>query len=381
MSGALVDLVSKGAQDAYITGEPQVSFFRQNYKRHANFAQQVHRLNFSGNTAAGSEITIPIPSKGDLLSYVWIEAKRIGEVNGGGGIFNNQSTSFSEISLHIGGQKVVSMDALFINGCHNIVYKDSQAKVNSMPNTRITLRNSWGADDKVNHFTFPFFFCEDWTKSLPLVALQYHQVEIKVKFSSDFYLNATQDEKEELKELKVFGNYIYLDTDERDYFVNTNHEILIPQVQTLLLDSPTQSEIDLSFFNHPCKAIHVVGVNSDVAKWYEQYIFNSSTLYINGTPIFENVSDTFTHNVVHENHTQFLPDFSLYYVALYTWPFSLCLSKQQPTGTLNFSRLDNAKLMLDSPTVGPGTTSVRVYAVNYNILRIKNGMAGVAFSN
>ena len=77
MSAALIDLVSVGAQDVYITGDPQVSFFRQNYKRHTNFAIKPERLDYIGSFGAGNEIVIPIRSKGDLLSYVWIEGTDI----------------------------------------------------------------------------------------------------------------------------------------------------------------------------------------------------------------------------------------------------------------------------------------------------------------
>ena len=72
MSAALIDLVSVGAQDVYITGDPQVSFFRQNYKRHTNFSIKPERMDYIGVFGSGNEVSIPIKSKGDLLSYVWI---------------------------------------------------------------------------------------------------------------------------------------------------------------------------------------------------------------------------------------------------------------------------------------------------------------------
>ena len=77
MSAALVELVSVGAQDAYIKGDPQVSFFRQNFKRHTNFALKPERLDYIGSFAGGNEVVIPIKSKGDLLSYIWIESPGI----------------------------------------------------------------------------------------------------------------------------------------------------------------------------------------------------------------------------------------------------------------------------------------------------------------
>src|SRR6056300_1013539 len=80
MSAALIELVSVGAQDVYITGDPQVSFFRQNYKRYTNFAMKPERMDYIGVFGSNNEISIPIRSKGDLLSYVWVEATNIAAI-------------------------------------------------------------------------------------------------------------------------------------------------------------------------------------------------------------------------------------------------------------------------------------------------------------
>ena len=89
MSAALIDLVSVGAQDVYITGDPQVSFFRQNYKRHTNFAIKPERIDYVGTFKSSNEISIPIKSKGDLLSYVWIENANINSTNSNDSIFKS----------------------------------------------------------------------------------------------------------------------------------------------------------------------------------------------------------------------------------------------------------------------------------------------------
>ena len=75
MSGALVDLVAKGVQDAYLTGKPEVSFFRQKYSRHTNFAMKPIKLTPIGTVAGNSDVTLKIPNKGDLLSYIWLDLK------------------------------------------------------------------------------------------------------------------------------------------------------------------------------------------------------------------------------------------------------------------------------------------------------------------
>jgi hypothetical protein len=92
------------------------------------------------------------------------------------------------------------------------------------------------------------------------------------------------------------------------------------------------------------------------------------------------MSATYHHNVVPEMHCSILPQDALSTISTFTWPFCITMNKSQPTGTLNFSRIDNAKLALNGTTTRTGNM-VRAYAVNYNILRIKNGMGGVAFGN
>ncbi|ADQ91142.1 hypothetical protein MpV1_219c [Micromonas sp. RCC1109 virus MpV1] len=365
MSAALIELVSVGAQDVYITGSPQVSFFRQNYKRYTNFAMKPERMDYIGTFGASNEVTIPIRSKGDLMSYIWIEADGIAEVQqNSDGLYSNNAANPTEFQLWIGGQKVSELDSLYIQGVHNPLMRDSSAKASFAVTTNARKENHTG-----NHYMIPFFFGEDWTKALPLVALQYHDVEIRVKCRDGFNPTGTH---------KVFGNYIYLDTDERKYFTDTEHELLITQIQHQLT-SNTDTDIDLSYFNHPVKSLHLVSGAASGVNWADEYNFSTASLYINGTALFENTSNVYHHDVVPEMHCTDLPDNILDDLPTYSWPFCLTMSKMQPTGSLNFSRIDNAKLVLNNPT--GGNQLHRVYGVNYNILRIKNGMAGVAFGN
>ena len=229
-----------------------------------------------------------------------------------------------------------------------------------------------------DYFVIPFFFSEDWTKSLPLVAMQYHEVEIRIKCRSGLAFGATP---------KVYANYVYLDTDERNRLLSTEQEILITQTQHQIMDTTniagTTVDVDLTYFNHPSKAIHLISSAADGTAWDNELKFDSATLYINGQPLFEDMSDTYHHNVVPEMHCTVLPSGVIDSSPLFTWPFCIKLNGSQPSGSLNFSRVDNSKLVLKNLTVSddPAPSMLRVYTVNYNILRVKNGLAGVAFGN
>ena len=376
MSAALVDLVSKGAQDVYITGDPEVSFFRQNFRRHTNFAIKPERVDYIGQFNGGAEVTIPIKSKGDLLSYVWIEAPEIQTALSDTGLFAT-GQSATEFTLLIGGQQVCKLDSLFIQGVHNVLYNDTSAKASCAVTTAVASENAKSARTGTqgsDYFVIPFFFSEDWTKALPLVAMQYHEVEIRIKCRSGLAFGATP---------KVYANYVYLDTDERNRLLNTEQEILITQTQHQIMDTSSSGtvDVDLTYFNHPSKAIHLISSAADGTAWDNELKFDSATLYINGQPLFEDMSDTYHHNVVPEMHCTVLPSGVVNSVPLFTWPFCIKLNGSQPSGSLNFSRVDNSKLVLKNLTVAGSPSMLRVYTVNYNILRVKNGLAGVAFGN
>jgi len=364
MSAALIDLVSVGAQDVYITGNPEVSFFRQNYKRHTNFAIKPERMDYIGTFESGNEVSIPIKSKGDLLSYVWIENANINTRNNNDSIFSDAAaseTSPTEFSLWIGGQEVTKLDTLFINTVHNTLYNESQAKATCAMTTQ-----DGGDNASTGSYIIPFFFSEDWTKSLPLVSLQYHEVEIRIKCRNGTFTPDTRP--------KVYGSYVFLDTQEREFFANGEHELLITQTQYQPM-SASDTSIDLTYFNHPVKAVHIAAGNKSTTA----YEFTDASMFINGVPLFENMTGEYHRNVVPSRHCSVL-NTTVDSEQIYTWPFCLTMNKSQPTGTLNFSRIDNAKININDPR-DTDINMIRAYAVNYNILRIKNGMGGVAFGN
>ena len=363
MSGALVDLVSKGAQDVYLTGKPEVSFFRSAYKRHTNFSFRPYRLDYTGTFNANHDVVVKIPPKGDLLSYIWIENAEINKVTSSNSLVNTLTgLSPTDIELYIGGQLIDRQDSMFQSLVWPYAgYADTTSKCDA------TQPWAYSGDTTDSDF-FPlhFFFCDSYKNALPMLALQYHEVEIRIKCRPG--LNDLGGAP------KIYANYIFLDTDERQHFVDSDQQILIPQVQRISVGA-TDTSIDTSYFNHPVQALHLASSSL--------YEFNSMSLYINGTNLFEDMSDTYFHNVVPYHHAKHTPQHvnsDKHYNPLYTLTFTLSMSWTQPGGSLNFSRLDNSTIKIDSPTIDV-QSPVYLYAVNWNVLRLKNGMAGLAFSN
>ena len=167
---------------------------------------------------------------------------------------------------------------------------------------------------------------------------------------------------------------MFVDTDEREFFANGEHELLITQTQHQPM-SASDTSIDLTYFNHPVKAVHIAAGNH----LNTSYTLTDASMFINGVPLFENMTHEYHRNVVPSRHCSIL-NTTVDSEQIYTWPFCLTMNKSQPTGTLNFSRIDNAKININTPA-SSNLDMIRAYAVNYNILRIKNGMGGIAFGN
>jgi hypothetical protein len=369
MSGALIDLVSTGVQDTYITGNPEVSFFRQNYKRYTNFAMKPILLNPVGFSAsAGNQCSITIPNKGDLLSYIWLDLGASGTIGATG--IEADASNPAIFEFYIGGQLIDRQDATYMTYLWNKFLVDSSPKAaaiynSTASNTKTNLHNS-------TILPLHFFFCDHGY--LPLVALQYHQVEIRIKFSSS---------SAPPSDMKIYANFIHLDTSERNAVVEKNHEILIEQVQSISFDgSSTSPKFDLSLLNHPVKCLMWADVTSDTLST------NNVQLYLNGTQVFESeMSDRYFSMVQPYYHSEFASDLmqggsgsmSGYSAKMYS--FALKVGKHQPSGTCNFSRMDTASLSMGSVSGVTTAAAFKLWAVNYNILRIRNGLGGLAFAN
>ena len=363
MSGALVNLVSKGVQDAFLSGSPQVSFFRQNYKRHTNFAMKPVEVTGIGSNGPNAQLSFKIEPKGDLLTYVWLDVDDIGKgADTDQDIQTGVSNTPTEIELWIGGKMVDRQDAFFIDSLWSKFLASSPSKYwRPTSSTQGATGNAF--------LPLHFFHCDETTTPLPLVAMQYQEVEIRIKQGAN--IKAASSAK-----LKMYANMIMLDTDERKFFTDNEHEILITQTQRIAVDgaAASTSSVDLSYFNHPVKAIVFGGDADDGLDVTDvQMVVNGNDYF--GTPM----PRKYFNNVVNYYHTEnTLQNGDANDSAKYMVPLSLCPCKHQPTGTLNFSRVDNAKLTWTKDGTEPLPF---VYGVNYNVLRVKGGMSGVAFSN
>jgi hypothetical protein len=350
MSGGIAQLVAIGQQDAHLVGNPEISFFRSTYKRHTNFSQSVERQVIQGNVSANGMSSVRIERKGDLLSYMYLQPVKSDGTQADATI-TDWTTVIDKVELLVGGQIIDTQDSLFTSLI--------APKVLAQNLSKSRLGGLYEGGTASGFYPLRFFFCESWQNALPLVSLSYHDVELRITWGA----SAASYKWE------CYANFAYVDTQEREFFASQPQQIIINQVQKALASGQKMQELN---FNHPIKCLVAGKASDDMAILAAT---NKLKLQINGTDVADykwahpNFSTVTTY--YHTSHADVdTPK------GLFLYPFCLDVSKAQPTGSLNFSRLDSARIVNDS-----ALSRDTIYAINYNILKLENGMGGLLYSN
>jgi len=492
-----MQLVAYGAQDIYLTGNPQITFFKVVYRRHTNFAMEAIEQTFNGAAQLGQKFSCTIARNGDLLGQVFLEMDvslseevksvekltiagtdvttttdnkvtlgagsiTIAEDGGttsitidngttGTGVSHLVATLTSQAGIsgvngsHRIGQRAIDYVEVEIGGqCIDKHYGDwmdiwagltycneKWTKWNRMVNATLSPN---GSSDAKLYIPLQFWFCRNPGLALPLIALQYHEVKLNVQFNSEVKYTHTKDQGTDITQGNnggasnlvldtsttgaiattsynagdavefteyttevsmaidnccVFCDYIFLDTDERRRFAQVSHEYLIEQVQ--FSNSLTHSEGDDQHelrFNHPVKELvwsvqtaANAGNNFNYFGASDADLVTTALLQLNGHDRMKKREGTYFRCVQPFQHHTGADgqEANREWGGYYCYSFGLKPEEHQPSGTCNFSRIDNAVLQLNGATGSAGT--LKVYAINYNVLRIMSGMGGLAYSN
>jgi hypothetical protein len=416
MSGGLMQLVAYGAQDIYLTGSPKITFFKVVYRRHTNFAIESIEQTVTGTANFGQKITCTIARNGDLMHRVYLQLdlpaitspslsfRWIDDV----GNFIIKNTIFEvggqEIDKHYGDWLYVwnqlTQEAGKVSG-----YKDMIGQTVDL--------TSFDTDSKsatTLYIPLQFYFCRNVGLALPLIALQYHEVKIKVEFRSaaECYIYAgTYGSTLTLSNVSLWVDYIYLDTLERRRFAQNAHEYLVEQLQYQEENASASTERVRLNFNHPIKeliwtiqsatnvAAPAVG-NDWIGYQWSNYSADAETndddwtstraestnpctyglLQLNGQNRFARRKGNYFNTVQPYQHHTNIPASP----GINVYSFALKPEEHQPSGTCNFSRIDNATLTLYINASIYSNATIRIYASNYNVFRVVSGMGGLAYS-
>ena len=429
MGGGLMQLVAYGAQDIYLTGNPQITFFKVVYRRHTNFSMEAIQQTFNGSVGTGeSTVTATISRNGDLVSRLWLDVAidRNGLLSAGG-IYanwtNNTGHAFvKDCEIEIGGQTIDKHYGHWLDVWNELTDHDEKEWIglnkhsakNAYLNSGVPT-NTAAAQVTRLYVPLQFWFCRNPGLALPLIALQYH--EVKVKLTTRAYAGLVNGvgavtAPTTAPDVKLFADYIYLDTDERRRFAQVSHEYLIEQLQR---EEGAMAPTKKLNFNHPVKElIWTVQASTAIAEGvlaadatlnvptlatasfknndYFNYSpgLNGSLERINGAESREGFD---TMKLKLNGHDRFVERKATYFRTcqpiqaghkvpskhIYCYSFALKPEEHQPSGTCNFSRIDTAQMILNVSATA--NLTLTVYAVNYNVLRIMSGMGGLAYSN
>jgi hypothetical protein len=409
MTGGLIQLVAYGAQDVYLTGDPQKTFWKEKFSRYTNFALESIEQDILGGIGSTQDISFILKRSGDLVSSIFLEITLQRGPSGPGdpAPFYSAEQLINRLEMYIGGQKVLEFGHEWFRMYWELYLDYTQLMAYSnMVN--------WGTEEEGYQRTFnlplPLWFnALDIGKAIPLIALQYHEVEIRINLCN--FNNIVGVNPAFTPQIRCFANYTFLDAPERIWFAQNPHEYIIQQIQTnpfnITIDT-TNREYSLPLdFNHPCSSL--IWCFTPGSEYHGQYtsvpgeqdsevlsVLDSATLLLNGTERFSRRRGSYFGN---ENPwTSFGGTYTS--SGVYAYGFGTRSDQPIPSGTLNFSRIDNATLRIRTKaavvedtsvpgnvtesmtTVGSNIlTTVLVFAPNFNVFRIMSGMGGLAYAN
>ena len=318
MGGGLMQLVAYGAQDVYLTGNPQITFWKVTYRRHTNFAMESIEQTFNGQADFGRRVQCTISRNGDLAyrTYLQVTLPEIGQdsccndADDCKGVYARWldypgEQLISMVEVEIGGQRIdrqygdwmhiwnqLTLTAEQERGYNKMVGQTTQltylvdpafADVDSacankaVPAAVCAPRNA--LPETTLYVPLQFWFCRNPGLALPLIALQYHEVRINLELrpsdeclfavTSLADMDADDENKASGKSVKdaasyqkslvaasLYVDYVFLDTDERRRMAQNPHEYLIEQLQFTGDESVGSSSNKIKLnFNHPCKEL------------------------------------------------------------------------------------------------------------------------------
>jgi hypothetical protein len=402
-AGTLVELIARGNQDAFLIGNPQFSYFKSIYRRHTNFAMEPIRQIFNESPDFGKRVACTIEKKADLLNDILLEIELPALTYGVSWTNGIGYFMIDYVELQLGGEPIDRITGDMMDawmelstqlGIKNTLYKMIGKYITFNKNTQTGIVKLL--------IPLPFWFCRKMERSLPLISMQYCDIRIVIQFKTfdqcwyKLSSGATPPTGISITKASLLCNYIYLDVFERQKMAaNPMFEYLIEQFQTVnpIHVQPQTINVNADIhLNHPVKELIWFYRSSVAANANDYYnyanIQNYNTPAETSTEPFEHCQLRFNGNDRFEHiAARYFYQYQPYrfhscgtYAYIHVFSFAIDPENVQPSGTANFSKIDNATLNLATTSNIPDG-SLLIFATNYNILRIQSGMAGLMFSS
>ena len=392
MSGRL-RLAATGVQDQWLTGDPQFSYFLMNFRRHTKFAIEYVESQFDGDINFGKTIICRVPSdKGDLVRNmtlkVTLDDPTPNDDNWSPSIITHLIES---AELLIGGQTIEKLTGEYI-------YMHQQLH-NTDDDTNQTLYFLNGHSNVLSYsgeYTYfmdlPFYFYRNSSLAVPTCALTKQLIEVRIKLrplSELIYDGASPNVSANIKKFSLDSEFVFLTHDERQYMMSQPLDYVITQLQMskFVMKAGENTKSVMLNFSHPVRELFFVSQSEAAVRANHPNRYNTITnikLKFNNETVFDRDHKFLVYEQAFKHHTNCPYDYGTSYVDLKSdfamYSFALRPEEYYPTGQVNMSRIAHKLLTVQiNPINGTDNNNTRIYAVNYNILRIHSGLAGLKF--
>lgn len=411
MSGGLLQLAAYGQQDLYISGNPEITFFKILYRRHTHFSIESVEHAFNSEADFGKIVSATIArGNGDLINRVYLRVTLPALLqNQDGATWQGYVNSLGHnliktVDLKIGGQLIERHYGEWMEMWSELCLDDNQRRNYNQMIGKYESDSSLETNataQKTYNIPLLFWFCRNPGLSLPLIALTQHEIEIKIEFraltemvKSDISITSPKDSAgntASFVDSSLYVDYVYLDDDERRIFAQKPHEYLIEQIQyqgAKNIDAAISNDRVRFSFNNPVKEI-VWGITTDTnlttntvtgnnhlnfSSTSGSDTFSTMKLQFNGGDRFSvRNADYFRTVQPYQHHTGAPRKY------IYCYSFALKPEEHQPSGSVNMSRLDNSDLIFTFTSGDVVASKLKLFAVSYNVLRVVSGTAGLAY--
>jgi len=308
MAGGLIQLTAYGAQNIYLIENPSITFFKKVYRKYSNFACENINVQFDKIPSfRGSQITTSctIPRSGDLVRNIYLKIILPSVTDSGNFLWSRNlgSEIIKNVKILVGGSLIDTLPEHWITIWNELTLNSSIKKnfnnlTGNIPEIHSYLGNK---SSRTLYIPIPLFFFKDAGMSLPLVALQYHELEIQFEFRNitEMY-SGTPLETLDITDISLDVEYIFLDSVERNRFSKVDHQYLINTIQYTKFSNIDQNAILELKFNHPVKELIFVLQRDDITKQQSNFtdtldeesgshILVNGNLQVNGYDRFETV--------------------------------------------------------------------------------------------
>ncbi len=411
MSGGLIQLAAYGQQDIYISGNPQITFFKIIYRRHTNFSIESIEQTFSTEADFNKIVSATIArGNGDLIHKIYLQftlpaldqsqndAEWVGYVNSIG------HNIIKRVDLEIGGQLIERHYSEWLEIWSELSLNEAERRnfnfLIGKYNSDISLETN-ALEERTYQVPLQFWFCRNPGLALPIIALTQHEIKIKMEFrpideliKSNVVISNPVDvngNTPRIKEASLYVDYVFLDDSERKIFAQAPHEYLIELVQYQgekpITGGVSNDKIRFSF-EHPIKELAwIIQTNTNLTKnsvTGNNYLkfssvsgkdtFKSLRIQFNGGDRFSPRKSEYFRTVQPFEHHSGSPR-----KHVYCYSFALKPEEHQPSGSVNMSRINNSDFFLSFNNSDVVEGKFKLFALSYNVIRIISGTAGMAY--